>query len=131
MAQDKEAELASLFEKLDQLTEHGQHSKALKLIEQSERGHTRCCGARPRGIERSGCVRLMHCAMRRTLQTAVRRATSPGLSWEAHYWRHAPPAPQRQANLCTCLCCGRTAPSPQAVPRGRGRAALQGGRPDL
>ncbi|GBF97135.1 signal recognition particle subunit [Raphidocelis subcapitata] len=32
--QDKEAELASLFDKLDSLTEHGQHAKALKVIEQ-------------------------------------------------------------------------------------------------
>ncbi|KAI8463766.1 MAG: hypothetical protein J3K34DRAFT_526736 [Monoraphidium minutum] len=32
--QDKEAELASLFEKVDQFAEHGQHSKGLKVIEQ-------------------------------------------------------------------------------------------------
>jgi hypothetical protein len=35
-ATDKEAELASLFDKLDSFAEHGQHSKALKIIEQSE-----------------------------------------------------------------------------------------------
>jgi hypothetical protein len=37
MAQDKEAELATLFEKLDSFAEHGQHAKALKVVEQSER----------------------------------------------------------------------------------------------
>jgi hypothetical protein len=66
MAQDKEAELGALFDKLDSFAEHGQHAKALKTIEQSEPGGA---GA-AQGPRR---VRAPPPAPRRHLRRAVRR----------------------------------------------------------